>query len=190
MTNKTVKITTVAVMTAVATVFYFLLPEIPIIPGVDYMKIDLSDFPAILTGLVAGPWYGVLVGLFKNIFHLFKTTTFGVGEVMNVLVVCSIVLPLCFFSKKFSEKSGADALSTKPYLLSAVITVVISIICGWLINAVLTPIYFLLVGIPVTAKAVAVGVVGSTALNAVKSIINVGVFYPIYYAVKKRVKNI
>ena len=45
--SKIFKITVTAVMTAVATIIYMVFPEINIIPGVSYMKIDFSDFPAL-----------------------------------------------------------------------------------------------------------------------------------------------
>ena len=57
--NRTFKIIFTAIMAALSTVIYFILPEIPLVPGVDYLKIVLSDLPAILSGIVAGPLSGI-----------------------------------------------------------------------------------------------------------------------------------
>ena len=45
--KKVFNLTIVGLMTAIATVIYMVFPEVPIVPGVDYMKVDFSDFPAI-----------------------------------------------------------------------------------------------------------------------------------------------
>ena len=42
--KKTFNLTITALMTAIATVIYMTFPEINIIPGVSYMKIDFSDY--------------------------------------------------------------------------------------------------------------------------------------------------
>ena len=78
-TNNIKKITLAAVMTAISTIVYYILPEIQLVPGVDYLKIDFSDMPAIVTGIMIGPAYGILVEVVKNIIHLLRTTTFGIG---------------------------------------------------------------------------------------------------------------
>ena len=45
----------IGVMTALSTVIYMFFPEVPLVPGVDYLKIDFSDIPAILLGVVVNP---------------------------------------------------------------------------------------------------------------------------------------
>ena len=54
-------VTFIAVMSALSTVLYLVLPEIPIVPGIDYLKIDFSDIPAIIAGVTFGPLSGVCV---------------------------------------------------------------------------------------------------------------------------------
>ena len=84
----------VAAMTALATVIYMLFPEIPLVPGVEYLKVDLSDIPAVVTGMTVGPVYGILVELLKNVIHLTRTTTFGIGELMNTGIGAVMLLTL------------------------------------------------------------------------------------------------
>ena len=182
-------LTFTAVMAAISTVVYMVFPEIQIVPGVSYMKIDFSDFPAIITGITLGPVYGVLVEVVKNIIHLAKTTTFGIGEIMNVIIGGGIVLSMTLFTKLFAKVFKENRFSAKTYIISSVITVAVSIILGWLANIVFTPIFFKLMGIPLVSEGYWAGVWGSTALNTVKAAFNVLPFYPVYFAVEKAVKK-
>mgnify|MGYP003307413730 CR=1 FL=1 len=63
--KKIFNLTVVGLMTAIATVIYMVFPEINIVPGVSHLKVDFSDFPAILTGVVFGPIQGILVEVIK-----------------------------------------------------------------------------------------------------------------------------
>ena len=182
-------LTFTAVMAAISTVVYMVFPEIQIVPGVSYMKIDFSDFPAIITGITLGPVYGVLVEVVKNIIHLAKTTTFGIGEIMNVIIGGGIVLSMTLFTKLFAKVFKENRFSAKTYIISSVITVAVSIILGWLANIVFTPIFFKIMGIPLVSEVYWAGVWGSTALNTVKAAFNVLPFYPVYFAVEKAVKK-
>ncbi len=178
---RTYEITITAVMTALATIIYLIFPEIPLVPGVDYLKIDFSDIPAIAAGIVLSPFFGIFVEIIKNIFHLFRTTTFGIGEIMNVIMGSTIIVSLNYFSNIFYKKF--EKYFT--FVFSSVITIAISIVVGWLTNAIFTPIYFLIIGIPITQKSVLAGVIGSTLLNAVKVAFNILPFYPLYFALKR-----
>lgn len=187
--SKIFKITVTAVMTAVATIIYMVFPEINIIPGVSYMKIDFSDFPAILTGIVFGPIQGFLVEVVKNIIHLTRTTTMGIGEIMNVVMGTGIILSMYGFTKLFSKVFKEKKFSARTYIISAIITIIITIITGWLANIVFTPIFYKLMGIPLVSETYWAGVWGSTALNAVKATFNVIPFYPVYSSVEKIAKK-
>ena len=188
--KKIFNLTLVGLMTAIATVIYMVFPEINIVPGVDYMKIDFSDFPAILTGIVFSPIQGVLVEVIKNIIHLSKTTTVGIGEIMNTILGSGMVLSMSLFTKIFAKLFKEKKFSIKSYALSAAITIIITIILGWFANIVFTPIFYWIKGIPIVSETYWVGVWGSTALNTVKSCFNVIPFYPVYFAVEKFVKKL
>ena len=77
--NPVLSLTVIGAMSALATVIYLLFPEIPLVPGVEYLKIDLSDIPALLTGVILGPLPGIAVEVIKNGIHLLRTTTFGLS---------------------------------------------------------------------------------------------------------------
>lgn len=98
---------------SILSVIAFLLMQIefplPIFPG--FLKIDISDLPAIIGGFALGPVIGILIELFKNLMHLIRTSTAGVGELANFLVGISLVVPssLIYFKNK-SKKNAIIGL--------------------------------------------------------------------------------
>lgn len=183
-------LTFIALMSAISTVLYLVLPEIPLVPGVDYLKIDFSDIPAVLAGISFGPWSGICVEIVKNALHLFRSTTLGVGEIINIGVGSAMIVSLYAFSKLFSRVLKKKRLSAAVYYISSVGAVAVTIFAGWVLNAVLTPVYFTVMGIPTTSAAVFAGVWGSTLLNAVKCAFNLLPFYPLYYPLNKAFEKI
>lgn len=76
-------ITVTAIMAALSAVLMFVEFSIPIMPA--FIKLDISDLPALITSYAFGPVCGVTVCLVKNLIHLFATNTFGVGELSNFI---------------------------------------------------------------------------------------------------------
>lgn len=102
--NKTIKI---ALLSALALILmYFEFPVIPIFP---WLKIDLSDVPALLGAFGFGPLAGVTIELIKNILILLvKGSQSGfVGELANFLVGASLILPAGIIYKKNKSKKSA-----------------------------------------------------------------------------------
>lgn len=181
--NPVLSLTVIGAMSALATVIYLLFPEIPLVPGVEYLKIDLSDIPALLTGVVLGPLPGIAVEVIKNGIHLLRTTTFGIGELMNIGVGAVIVWGLHGFSTLFSRLLRKPLMHAAVFYSAAALTIATAIAAGWLLNGLLTPLYFRIMGIPLTTAGVLAGVWGSTLLNAVKAALNLLPLYPLYLAV-------
>ena len=187
--KKTFQLTIIGLMAAIATIIYMVFPEVPIVPGVEYMKVDFSDFPAILTGVIFGPVQGILVEVFKNIIHLTRTTTVGIGEIMNVVIGSSMILSMSLFVKLFKKIFKENKITLKSYFISSAITIVVAIVVGWLANMVFTPIFFNIMGFPLVAETYWAGVWGSTTLNSIKAAFNILPFFPIYFALEKGVKK-
>ena len=185
--SKLFPLVVVSAMTALGTVIYMLFPEIPLVPGVEYLKVDLSDIPALVAGLTVGPIYGILVEIFKNLIHLTRTTTFGIGELMNVCIGSFMVLSMWLCRRWFSRVIKRDALV---YYSGAGVTIALTIVVGWLLNAVLTPVFFKLAGIPITNASILAGVWGSTLLNTVKSAITILPFWPLVHTTNKILKRL
>lgn len=190
MKKKTSAITIIAVMSALSTVIYMIFPEIPIVPGIDYLKIDFSDLPAIVTGITMGPVCGIAIEVIKNIFHLLKTTTFGIGEIMNIGVGCAMILGMHGFIKLFSKLFKKERFNGAVYYISCALTIAVVILAGWGLNAVFTPVFYKIINIPITSESILAGVIGSTSLNAIKSAFNLLPFYPVIIAFDKAMKKL
>ena len=76
-------ITVTAIMSALSAVLMFVEFSIPIMPA--FIKLDISDLPALITSYAFGPVCGVAVCLVKNLIHLLATQTAGVGELSNFI---------------------------------------------------------------------------------------------------------
>ena len=80
--NKTEKrvnvryLTVTAMLSAVAYILMFLDFSVPFMPA--FIKMDLSDLPALIGTFATGPVGGILIALIKNILHLTVTSTAGV----------------------------------------------------------------------------------------------------------------
>lgn len=93
MNERTSKLVKVSLLSAMALILMYI--EFPVIPLFPWLKIDLSDVPALLATFGFGPLVGVVVELLKNILILLiKGTSSGfVGEFANFLVGAALILP-------------------------------------------------------------------------------------------------
>lgn len=103
-TNKMIKI---SLLSAVALILMYI--DFPILPMFPWLKIDLSDVPALLGAFGFGPLAGVLIELIKNLLIvLVKGTQTGlVGETANFLVGVALILPASLVYKRNRNKKGA-----------------------------------------------------------------------------------
>lgn len=84
------KITGIGMLSAIAFVLMFLDFSVPFMPS--FIKMDLSELPALIGSFAYGPIAGVMICLIKNLLHLMKSGTNGVGELSNFLLGASFVL--------------------------------------------------------------------------------------------------
>lgn len=80
-----------AVFAALAYIISFL--EIPLFPAASFLKLDFSNVFIMLAGFMYGPLPAVLVGAVKELLCLIGTSSSGVGQIANMLVICAFVLP-------------------------------------------------------------------------------------------------
>jgi len=80
------KITVTAMLSAIAFALMFFEFPIPIMPS--FIKLDVSDLPALLGAFAIGPVSGVVIELLKNILHILikGTSSAFVGELSNFLL--------------------------------------------------------------------------------------------------------
>ncbi len=81
-TSSLVKISILSVLS-----YLIMFVEFPLLFFPEFLKMDLSDIPAIIGGFALGPVAGIFIELVKNFLHFItKTSTGGVGEFANFLI--------------------------------------------------------------------------------------------------------
>lgn len=99
-------LTVTAMLTAIAYILMFFDFSVPFIMP-EFIKMDLSELPALIGSFAMGPFCGVLICLLKNVLHLAITTTGGVGELSNFLLGAAFVIPAgLIYKHKKSRKSA------------------------------------------------------------------------------------
>ena len=99
------KITMTAMLSAVSSVLMFLSFNVPLMPS--FIKMDLSELPALIASFTMGPVSGVVVCLVKNLVNLFFSTTGGIGELSNFLLGVFFVFPAGLIYQKMKNRKGA-----------------------------------------------------------------------------------
>ena len=101
---------------------------LPIFPG--FLKIDFGDVPAVIASLVINPFAGVIVIIIKNLLALLNSSSGGVGEIANVIVGISFVLPIGLCTYKNAH--------LKNVVIGMMIGVICMIIAGMITNGLIT----------------------------------------------------
>lgn len=170
MTSNLNKMVKISLLISIAFILMFI--EVPIIPMFPWLKMDISDVPALIGAFAFGPFVGVLIEFLKVTmnFLLSGSSTGGVGEIANFIVGASFVAPAAFiYWRNKSKKSAILGM-----ILGIVIMEVVAIIAN---------IYFLL---PVygmnmaPAELMKYVIVGLLPFNAIKGIIASVLTYAIY----------
>ena len=115
--SKLIKVSLLSVMGFL--LMYIELP-LPLFP--DFLKIDVSDLPALLGAFALGPVEGVIIELMKNILKgLFGTQTAFVGETANFLVGSVMVFTAgLIYRKNKSRKSAIAGLTIGTVIMPVV----------------------------------------------------------------------
>ena len=119
--------TMTAMLSAVAFVLLFLEFNVPFMPS--FIKMDLSELPALIGAFAMGPASGVIICLIKNLLHLLMSTTGGVGELSNFILGALFVIPAGLMYKK--KKGRKSALIGS--LIGAVVMAVVSVFSNYFI---------------------------------------------------------
>lgn len=123
--QKIITLVGTAVLAAASAGLMFLDFSVPFMPG--FIKMDVSELPALLAGFAYGPVSGVMVCLIKNLFNLiFHSSTGGIGELCNFLLGACFVLPASLIYKKSKNKKGAVLGAAIGAVLMAVLSLPIN----------------------------------------------------------------
>lgn len=97
----------IGMMGAISTILMIFEFGIPFSPT--FVKMDFSELPIILGGFLMGPMEGFFIIIIKIVlnFLLNGTTTFGIGELSNMIVSTGYMFPAVFIYRKIKGKKGA-----------------------------------------------------------------------------------
>ncbi|MBR2370482.1 MAG: ECF transporter S component [Clostridia bacterium] len=113
------KLTTVAIMSAIASVLMIFEFSVPLVPV--FLKFDFANLPALLVSFSIGPLAGVTVELIRNAIHLpFSHTAFA-GELANFIISAVFVATAGTVYKLVKNRKGAIIGSVSGALASALI---------------------------------------------------------------------
>lgn len=104
--QKTKHLTKIGLLSAFATLLMFLEVPLPVMPV--FLKLDISELPAVIAAFSMGPAAAVIVDLLKNSIHALNTSTMGIGEIANFLVGISFLIPTGYIYKKRADITGAS----------------------------------------------------------------------------------
>ncbi len=127
------KIALIGILSAIAYILMFLEFSIPLVPS--FIKMDISDLPALMGSLAGGPIVGVIIALIKNLLHMTVSTSGFVGELSNFMLNALFVLPAGILYKRHNTKKSAYLGA----LLGAVLMAVVSVVANYFI---VYPVYY------------------------------------------------
>ena len=139
--------------------------EVPIIPGVQWLKYDPSGIVSLVAGFAFGPAAAVIVSVLGFIPHLFTNPW---GTLMAVLVALGLSVPASLIYRRNRTRKGALA----GIIVGAVAALVLAIVG----NVIVTPFYAHMT----TAQVVALIVPALLPFNALKFTIHGVVTFLIY----------
>ncbi len=105
--RKILFIVTAGVLAAISTILRFLETPLPLLPT--FLKLDLSNIPALIGGFALGPLAGTAILFVKNLIYLPFSQTMGVGEIADFVISLSLVLPASLIYKYRKNRKGAIA---------------------------------------------------------------------------------
>lgn len=152
----------IALLSAIAVVL--MMFEFPILPAFSFLKIDLSDLPAVIGAFGFGPLVGIIIELIKNILIILVkgTGSAGVGELANFIVGASYVgMAGLIYNRRKTRTLAAVGLVTATITMT-----IVGVLANYFI---LVPLYKLqLQGADYVTKYIVSGVV---PFNLIKGII-------------------
>jgi riboflavin transporter len=163
--NTMIKISLLSVM---AFILMFLEVPLPIFPS--FLKIDLSDLPALFGAFALGPAAGIGIELLKNILHIvFKGTQTGfVGEFANFAVGATLAVTAGTIYRVNKSKKTA--------ILGLVVgSIVMSLVASVVNYTVLLPLYAKVYKAPIDAF-VAMGAAVNPNIKTVKDLVMWSIF--------------
>lgn len=188
MSNKTtrssnlIKLIVIALLGAISLILFFISFPLPMLPP--YLKVDFSDIPAIIAGIIFSPLAGVLVLFVKNgLYFVMSGATDPIGVAANFIAGSVFIAPVAYFYHKLKSVKGV--------LLGLVIgTASMAIVMGILNYIVILPAYAAFIGMEMNPSiklyTVAVGIL---PFNVLKGFIVSLLFVPLFIKLADWIEN-
>src|SRR5690625_7110564 len=94
--SRLIKLIVIGLLGAISLILFFISFPLPMLPP--YLKVDFSDIPALIAGIIFSPIAGVLVILVKNgLYFVISGATVHVGVVVNFLVGSLFIFIFVYF---------------------------------------------------------------------------------------------
>ena len=99
------KLTVIALLSAVAFLLMVLEFPVPLVPG--FIKMDISEFPALIAAFIMGPVEGIAVCFIKCCLHLTMSYSAGIGELANFFIGAAFVGTAGLIYKRRNDFKGS-----------------------------------------------------------------------------------
>lgn len=103
--KRTRNVTVIGMLSAIAFILEYLEFAVPFMPT--FIKMDLSELPALIGAFSLGPMAGVIICLVKNVLHILTSQSGGVGELSNFLLGAIFVLTAGIIYKANKNRKAA-----------------------------------------------------------------------------------
>lgn len=180
--SKLVKLVVLSLLATVSLVLFFISFPLPLLPP--YLKVDFSDVPALIAGLIFSPLAGVLVVFMKNaLYFVASGATDPIGVTANFIAGTLYIFPVAYLYHKYR---GVKSVISGLVIGTAVMAIVMSILNYLFI----LPAYAWLVGMEMNETIKWASVVGGVLpFNALKGIIVGMLFVPVFIKLKQWIEQ-
>ena len=169
------RIAMTALLCAVAAICT-LFVEVPIVPGVAWLKYDPSGIVALVAGLVFGPATGAVVSIVSYLPHIATASGFW-GMLMAIAATFSLVMPAALVYRRDHSRKGL--------VIGLAIGAVVSVAVCIVMNLVVTPIYARMSFSDVAALVVPALLPFNVAKVAINCVVTALILEPVSKALEK-----
>ena len=171
--SKLVKLVVLSLLAAVSLILFFISFPLPMLPP--YLKVDFSDVPALLAGLIFSPLAGLLVVFLKNLLYFVASgASDPIGVAANFIAGSLFVFPVAYLYHRYN---GVKSIVSGLVIGTVVMAIAMSVLNYFII----LPAYSLLIGMEMNESIKWMTVVGGVLpFNFIKGIIVSMLFIPVF----------
>lgn len=174
--------TITAMLSAIGFILMFFEFSVPFMPP--FIKLDISELPALIGAFSLGPVSGAAVCLIKNVLHLFTSNSGGVGELSNCLLGFCFVIPAGLLYKRKKSRKNALMGSVIGAMFMGLMSIPLNYFVVYPVYTKFMPIEAILNAyqliLPSTNSLLSALLIFNLPFTLLKGLINVGITFVIY----------